>query len=128
MNRIESLDNDQRIEKANFYKDLISKIDLSSYKKTPEICMTLDISGREWRSYVEDIMNLYRYGLIAKLVVGTPKGYIYTNDPELILSMCKAKEKQFKSMAYNCYRLRKEVLPLHNYSFNDFISSISVGD
>lgn len=128
MNRIESLDYDQRVLKAKFYKDLLKQIDLSNYKKTPEICNMLDITGREWRTYVEDIMNLYRYGLISKLVVGTPKGYIYTNDPELILSMCKAKEKQFKSMAYNCYRLRKEVLPLNNYSFNDFLSSISVGD
>lgn len=128
MNRIEALDDSQRLEKAKFYKDLLNQIDLSTYKKTPEICEVLEVSGREWRACVEDIMNLYRYGLISKMVVGTPKGYIYTNDPELILSMCKAKEKQFKSMAYNCYRLRKEVLPLNNYSFNDFLSNISVGD
>ena len=124
MNRIEALDSAQRLEKAAFYKDLIEQIDLSTYKKTPEICNVLDVTGREWRTYVEDIMNLYRYGLINKLVVGTPKGYIYTNDPDLILTMCKAKEKQFKSMAYNCYRLRKEVLPLNNYSFKDFMSSV----
>lgn len=128
MNRIEALSNVERHEKAEFYKDLIKQIDLSTYKKTPEICNMLDITGRQWRACVEDIMNLYRYGLINKLVVGTPKGYIYTDDPELILSMCKAKEKQFKSMAYNCYRLRKEVLPLNNYSFKDFLSSVSVGD
>ena len=124
MNRIEALSNVERHEKAQFYKDLIKQIDLSTYKKTPEICNVLDITGREWRAYVEDIMNLYRYGLINKLVVGTPKGYIFTDDPELILAMCKAKEKQFKSMAYNCYRLRKEVLPLNNYSFKDFLSSV----
>ena len=124
MNRIEALSNVERHEKAQFYKDLIKQIDLSTYKKTPEICNVLDVTGREWRAYVEDIMNLYRYGLINKLVVGTPKGYIYTDDPDLILSMCKAKEKQFKSMAYNCYRLRKEVLPLNNYSFKEFLSSV----
>ena len=124
MNRIEALSNVERHEKAQFYKDLIKQIDLSTYKKTPEICNVLDVTGREWRAYVEDIMNLYRYGLINKLVVGTPKGYIFTDDPELILAMCKAKEKQFKSMAYNCYRLRKEVLPLNNYSFKDFLSSV----
>ena len=124
MNRIEALSNVERHEKAQFYKDLIKQIDLSTYKKTPEICNVLDVTGREWRAYVEDIMNLYRYGLINKLIVGTPKGYIFTDDPELILAMCKAKEKQFKSMAYNCYRLRKEVLPLNNYSFKDFLSSV----
>ncbi len=128
MNRIEALSNVERHEKAQFYKDLIKQIDLSTYKKTPEICEVLNVTGREWRACVEDIMNLYRYGLISKLVVGTPKGYIFTDDPQLILSMCKAKEKQFKSMAYNCYRLRKEVLPLNNYSFKDFLSSVSVGD
>ena len=128
MNRIEALNDAERDEKAEFYKDLIKQIDLSTYKKTPEICNVLDVTGREWRTYVEDIMNLYRYGLLNKLVVGTPKGYIFTDDPDLILSMCKAKEKQFKSMAYNCYRLRKEVLPLNNYSFKDFLSSVSVGD
>ena len=124
MNRIEALSNVEKHEKAQFYKDLIKQIDLSTYKKTPEICNVLDVTGREWRAYVEDIMNLYRYGFISKLVVGTPKGYIYTDDPDLILSMCKAKEKQFKSMAYNCYRLRKEVLPLNNYSFKEFLSSV----
>lgn len=128
MNRIEALDGAERQEKAEFYKDLIKQIDLSTYKTTPEICNVLNITGRQWRACVEDIMNLYRYGVINKLVVGTPKGYIFTDDPELILSMCKAKEKQFKSMAYNCYRLRKEVLPLNNYSFKDFLSSVSVGD
>ena len=128
MNRIEALSNVERHEKAQFYKDLIKQIDLSTYKKTPEICEVLNVTGREWRACVEDIMNLYRYGLFNKLVIGTPKGYIYTDDPNLILSMCKAKEKQFKSMAYNCYRLRKEVLPLNNYSFKDFLSSVSVGD
>ena len=124
MNRIEALTSAEKIEKADFYKDLVKKIDLSTYKKTPEICSLLNITGREWRTYVEDIMNLYRYGFISKLVVGTQKGYIYTDDPELILSMCKARERQFKSMAYNCYRLRKEVLPLNNYSFKDFLSSV----
>lgn len=124
MNRIEALSNVEKHEKAQFYKDLIKQIDLSTYKKTPEICDVLGVTGREWRAYVEDIMNLYRYGLLNKLVVGTPKGYIFTDDPELILAMCKAKEKQFKSMAYNCYRLRKEVLPLNNYSFKDFLSSV----
>ena len=124
MNRIEALSDAEKHEKAQFYKDLIKQIDLSTYKKTPEICEVLDVTGREWRACVEDIMNLYRYGFISKLVVGTPKGYIYTDDPDLILSMCKAKEKQFKSMAYNCYRLRKEVLPLNNYSFKEFLSSV----
>ena len=124
MNRIEALSNVEKHEKAQFYKDLIKQIDLSTYKKTPEICNVLGVTGREWRAYVEDIMNLYRYGLLNKLVVGTPKGYIFTDDPELILAMCKAKEKQFKSMAYNCYRLRQEVLPLNNYSFKDFLSSV----
>ena len=109
MNRIEALSTAEKQEKAQFYKDLIKQIDLSTYKKTPEIYNVLDVTGREWRAYVE---------------VGTPKGYIYTDDPDLILSMCKAKEKQFKSMAYNCYRLRKEVLPLNNYSFKEFLSSV----
>ena len=124
MNRIEAMNTEQRKEAADFYKSLINQVDLSSYKKTPEIIEVLQISDREWRKIVEDVMNLYRYGLLSKLVVGTSKGYIYTNDPDLILAMCKAKEKQFKSMAYNCYRLRKELLPLNNYSFNDFLSSV----
>ena len=124
MNRIEAMNTEQRKEAADFYKSLINQVDLSSYKKTPEIIEVLQISDREWRKIVEDVMNLYRYGLLSKLVVGTSKGYIYTNDPDLILAMCKAKEKQFKSMAYNCYRLRKELFPLNNYSFNDFLSSV----
>lgn len=124
MNRIESMSIEQRKEAAEFYKNLIDKIDLSSYKKSPEICEVLNISDREWRKHVENIMNLYRYGLLDKLVVGTSKGYIYTNDSDLILAMCKAKEHQFKSMAYNCYRLKKELLPTNNYSFNDFLSSV----
>ncbi|EOZ2853503.1 hypothetical protein ACQQ4G_003113 [Listeria monocytogenes] len=123
MNRIERMSQEERLERADFYKELMKLIDLSSYKKTPEICEALGMCERVWRKHVENIMNLYRYGLLDKLVIGTPKGYIYTNDPDLILAMCRAKEKQFKSMAYNCYRLRKELLPLNNYSFNEFLSS-----
>lgn len=124
MNRIEVMTNEQKQNMADFYKDLISQIDLNSYKKTPAICDVLKISDREWRKHVENIMNLYRYGFLDKLIVGTSKGYIYTNDSNLILAMCKAKEKQFKSMAYNCYRLKKEILPIDNYSFNDFLANV----
>lgn len=121
MNRVIKMDEEERLYKATYYNNLVEMIGLDNYKTTKVIKRLLHISDREWRKHVENIMHLYMYKYLDKMVVGTNKGYIYTNDPELIDRFLELKEKQFKSMAYNCYNLKKAQLHKDNYSIEDYI-------
>ena len=121
MNRIIKIEEEERKELAAYYEELIERIDLEDFKKTREITKYLNIGGREWRKHVENIMHLYMDDYMDKMVVGTNKGYIYTNDPELINRFLKAKEHQFKALAYNCYNLRKSLLHKNNYTIDEFL-------
>ena len=121
MNRIIKIEEGQRKELAAYYKGLVEQIGLNEYKKSWQISNRLNIGGREWRRHVENIMHLYMDDYMDKMVVGTNKGYIYTNDPELINHFLKVKEHQFKALAYNCYNLRKSLLHKNNYTIDDFL-------
>ena len=121
MNRIAKMEEDQRKDLVSFYKEILESLDLSNYKKSKEITSFLNISGREWRKHVENIMHLYMYNYIDKMVVGTNKGYLLTGDTDLIDRFLKAKEHQFKALAYNCYHLKKAVLHKDNYTIDDYI-------
>ena len=122
MNRVAKMNEEQRQDIIAFYKEILERVDLSTYKKSSEITSFLNIGSREWRKHVENIMHLYMYNYLDKMVIGTPKGYLLTGDTELINRFLKAKEHQFKSLAYNCYNLKKTVLHKDNYTIDDFIS------
>lgn len=121
MNRIVKIDEEQRKELVAYYEELIERINLEDFKKTREITKHLSFGAREWRKHVENIMHLYMDDYMDKMVVGTNKGYIYTNDHELINRFLKAKEHQFKALAYNCYNLRKSLLHKNNYTIDDYL-------
>lgn len=121
MNRIIKIEEGQRKELAAYYEELINRIGLDNYKKTREITKHLSFGAREWRKHTENILHLYIDGYMDKLVVGTRKGYIYTDNEELIKDFIDRKEHQFKAMAYNCYHLKKALLHKDNYTINDFM-------
>lgn len=121
MNRIKNLNEEERKAKAEDYIDLINCIGLDEHKTIGRITSKINVNDRQWRKIVEDVMHLYMYGYVDKMIVSSPKGYILTNDPELINKFLKAKEHQFKALAYNCYNLRKALLHKDNYTINDFI-------
>ena len=121
MNRIKNLNEAARKQLAEDYIDLANYVGLDDYKKMKVISHQIYIDDRKWRKIVEDLMHLYMYGYVDKMIVSSPKGYILTNDPELIDKFLKAKEHQFKALAYNCYHLRKALLHKDNYTINDFI-------
>ena len=121
MNRIIKVEEDKRLEMAKYYLTLIKPLNLDTYKKSKEITTQLNISGREWRKIVENIMHLYMYNYLDQMVIGTNQGYLLTNDRELIDKFLKAKEHQFKALAYNCYNLRKSLLNKGNYTLEDFL-------
>ena len=122
MNRVAKMNEEQRQDIIAFYKEILERLDLSDYKKSRDITSYLGICSREWRKIVENIMHLYMYDYLDKMVIGTHKGYLYTDDKELIDRFLKAKEHQFKSLAYNCYNLKKSVLRKDNYTIDDFIN------
>lgn len=121
MNRIKNLNEDEIKELKEKYDELLKKIDLSKYKKSRSICRILKINSREWRKKVEDIMHLFTFGYYDKLIISNNKGYILTDDKELIEKYLIAKENQFKSLAYNHYHLKKAIIKKYNFNINDFI-------
>lgn len=121
MNRVAKLEDEQRKELASYYMELIDPLGLDKYKKSSEICCTLNMCSREWRKIVEDLMHLYMYNYVDKMIVGTQKGYLLTDDKELINKVLKAKEHQFKALAYNCYNLKKAIQHSDNYTIEEFL-------
>ncbi len=122
MNRVAKLEDEQRKELASYYMELIEPLGLDKgYKKSFEICAVLNMCSRDWRTIVENIMHLYMYNYVDKMVLGTPKGYLLTDDKELINKVLKAKEHQFKALAYNCYNLRKSIQHSDNYTIEEFL-------
>lgn len=122
MNRVAKMSEEQRGNLITFYKEVLPQLGLDTHKKSKHITSFLNISGREWRKHVENIMHLYMYDYLDEMVIGTNKGYLLTGDKELIDRFLKAKEHQFKSLAYNCYNLKKSVLRKDNYTIDDFIN------
>lgn len=131
MNRIEKLTEIKRQRLAESYNYFLDVLNLIEYKKSDEICKELKVTPRMWRYHCENIMNLYRLGYMDRLVIGTTKGYIATNDKSIINKQLKAKERQFKSMAYNYYNLKKTIINDNDYTletlFEDFKSNLKRG-
>lgn len=123
MNRIEKIEDEKVIgEMIKGYQSIINELGgLDDFMKSKEITKKLGINDRRWRTIVEDIMHLYMHNYITKMIVGTQKGYILTDDTEIIKRFLKAKEHQFKALAYNCYNLKKSLLHKNNYTINDFL-------
>lgn len=123
MNRIAKIEDEKVIEgMINEYQTIINELGgLDDYMKAKEITKILGINDRRWRTIVENIMHLYMHNYISQMVVGTNKGYILTDDKELIKKFLDAKENQFKALAYNCYNLRKSVSHKDNYTMYDFL-------
>lgn len=124
MNRIISKTEEQKKELASTYNMVIEQLGLNEYKKSKEISKELKITDRMWRKHTENIMNLYRLGYMDKVVIGTIKGYIATNDKNIIDNFLKAKNNQFKSMASNYYKLKKALIEKENYSIDDFVEEL----
>lgn len=122
MNRIAKMDDKKRKEMAEYYQEMLGQLGLESYTKTSYIRSVLNMNGRTWRKHVENIMHLYMYDYLDKMVIGTNKGYLLTGDTELINRFLKAKEHQFKALAYNCYNLKKALSHKDNYSIDDYIN------
>lgn len=101
-------------------------IELSGIKDKPlysdEIAKYVGKCGRNVRHMVEDIMHLYMMGYLDKMIIGTKKGYIYTDDRDLILKVLKSREKQWKSMCYNCYHLMKKIYNQDNVTIDEYIN------
>lgn len=121
MDRVKLMEKEEREEMIDFYKELVELVGLDTYKTTKEIKNITGMNGRLWRTHVENIMHLYMYDLLDKMVVGNRHGYIYTDDKELIDRFLKAKEHQFKSLAYNCYNLRKSLNRKDNLTFDEYL-------
>lgn len=124
MNRIAKIEDQKIIEEMiDEYQLIIDELGgLTDYMKSKDITKKLGINDRKWRKIVENIMHLYQHNYISQMIVGTNKGYILTDDKERIKKFLKAKEHQFKSLAYNCYNLRKSLMHKNNYSINDFLN------
>lgn len=122
MNRIAKMEEKERNNLVVYYQELLERLDLDDYKTSKEITRLINMNGREWRKHVENIMHLYMYDYLDKMVVGTQKGYLLTNDKDLINKFLKVKEHQFKSLAYNCYNLKKAVLHKDNYTLEEFLT------
>ena len=126
MNRITTLEESKKIELANKYKDMLSRLMIDDEPiKSKTICQVLKITDREWRKKVEDMQFLYMSDCLPKLIIGTNKGYVYTNNIEKIISFLEHKEHQFKSMAYNTYHLIKVISKKPNLRFEEFLINTS---
>ena len=123
MNRIEKIEDEKVIaEMIGDYQSIIDKLGgLDDFMKAKDITKQLGINDRKWRTIVENIMHLYQHNYTSQMIVGTNRGYILTDDQELIKRFLRAKEHQFKSLAYNCYNLRKSLMHKNNYSIDDFL-------
>lgn len=122
MNRFIKLNNDDLKETAEAYKIVIDICELENrYVKSDEIKKELGISPRTFRRTVEDVLHLYTRGLLPKMIVGTAHGYIYTNDVDLIQNEINHRVAQFKSIAYNWYKVQKKISHNDNLTLEDFL-------
>lgn len=123
MNRIAKIEDEKVIEEMiGDYQTIINELGgLDEFMKSKDITKKLGINDRAWRTIVEDVMHLYMHNYTSQMIVGTNKGYILTDDTELIKKFIRAKEHQFKALAYNCYNLKKSLLHKNNYTINDFL-------
>ena len=125
MDRIKNMDEQERIELSKYYKGLVERLGLvENYVKSKVISDNLQITDREWRKHCENMMFLYNYRYLDKLLVGNQKGYIYTSDSRIIDDFLKAKENEFKSKAYNFYSTKKAIKQKDNLSFEDILSEV----
>ena len=122
MNRFIKLNNEDLKETAEAYKIVIDICKLENrYVKSDEIKRELRISPRTFRRMVEDVLHLYTRGLLPKMIVGTAHGYIYTNDVDLIQNEINHRVAQFKSIAYNWYKVQKKISNNDNLTLEDFL-------
>ena len=123
MNRVAKIEDEKVIEEMiGEYQTIISELGgLDDFMKAREITKILGVSDRSWRKMVEDVMHLYMHNYTSQMIIGTNRGYILTDDTELIKRFIRAKEHQFKALAYNCYNLKKSLLHKNNYTINDFL-------
>lgn len=122
MNRFIKINNEDLKETAEAYKIVIDICELENrYVKSDEIKKELGISPRTFRRMVEDVLHLYTRGLLPKMIVGTAHGYIYTNDIDLIQNEINHRVAQFKSIAYNWYKVQKKISNNGNLTLEDFL-------
>ena len=121
MNRVAKWEDHQRKEVADWYKELLEKINLSDYTKYKHIQDVVGMSSRTWRYHVENILHLYMYGYLDKVVISSSKGYILTDDKHLIKEFIIRKRHQFKALAYNAYNLEKALSQSLNMTIDEFI-------
>ena len=122
MDRTKGIENDDLKVLALSCRMIIEVTGLEKdYVTSKEIEKEIGISGREFRRFVEDVLHLYNKGLMPKLIIGNSKGYIYTDDKELIQKAINARKHQFKSMAYNWYYVQKKINRDNNLTIDDFL-------
>lgn len=127
MDRIKNMDEQERIELSKYYKGLVESLGLNeNYVKSKEITDRLHITDRVWRKHCENMLFLYNYRYLDKLLVGNQKGYIYTSDSRIIEAFLDAKENEFKSKAYNFYTTTKAIRQRDNLRFEDVLSEVNL--
>ena len=122
MNRLIKYDDNDIKHLAEGYEVVIDICELENrYVKSDEIRRTIGIRPRTFRRMVEDVLHLYTRGLLPKMIVGTAHGYIYTNDIDLIQNEINHRVAQFKSIAYNWYKVQKKISHNDNLTLEDFL-------
>lgn len=122
MNKIKNINDEELQNLAEMHKHFIKKLGLEErYVTGAEIADILGFSTRTVRKWIEEMLHLYIRGLLPKLVIGTTKGYIYTDDKEIIEPIIKARIKNFKSIAYNWYYVQKRISNNENLKISDFL-------
>lgn len=122
MNKIKNINDEELKELAKTYKYFIGKLGLEErYVTGTEMAKILGCSTRAVRKLIEEMLHLYTRGLLPKLVIGTTKGYIYTDDKEIIEPIIKARINNFKSIAYNWYYVQKRISNNDNLKISDFL-------
>lgn len=122
MNRFIKLNNEDLKHTAEAYEEFIELCELDKrFVKSDEIRRTIGIRPRAFRRMVEDVLHLYTRGLLPKMIVGTAHGYIYTNDVDLIQNEINHRVAQFKSIAYNWYKVQKKISNNDNLTLEDFL-------
>ncbi len=125
MNRVIILEDEQaRKDLAEQHLVLINMLDLENqYVRGDDISSLLNITRRQWNRIVEDVLHLYVAGVLDKLLIGTRKGFIYTNDEQLIDKFITARRNHFKSQAYNTYAVFKKFKNRNNATLEEFLDS-----
>ena len=122
MNRFIKLNNEDLKHTAEAYEEFIELCELDKrFVKSDEIRRTIGIRPRTFRRMVEDVLHLYTRGLLPKMIVGTAHGYTYTNDVDLIQNEINHRVAQFKSIAYNWYKVQKKISNNNNLTLEDFL-------